>query len=193
MNRRVLPELSDWDKMRAGFRWPKPERYNIAERCCDSWARAEPDRVAVRHVAEDGGVHEWSYLALKRASDGLAQSFRARGVGQGDRVAVLLAQCPEVLVAHFAAMKLGAVVLPLFTLFGEDALRYRLADSGAKVVVTDEDNVAKVMALRADLPDLAEIYVVGEGAHPVRGFWQEVEAAQGGLKAVETWPKTRQC
>jgi len=175
VDRRVLGQLGDWAAMRAGFRWDIPEFYNIAERCCDSWAAFAPDRVAIIHVDEAGGRREWTYAALKRASDGLAASMRARGVGPGDRVAVLLAQCPEVLISHMAAYKLGAVVLPLFVLFGPDALAYRLRDSGARVVVTDGGNLDKVMGLRADLPELHEVYCIDGGAPLVRGFWDEVE------------------
>jgi acetyl-CoA synthetase len=172
--------------MRAAFRWPVPDRLNIAERCCDSWARAEPDRIAIRQIDGTGSRADWSYGQVKAASDALASSFRARGLGRGDRVAVLLAQCPEVLITHFAAMKLGAVGLPLFTLFGEEALRYRLSDSGAKIVVTDAENLEKVLALWPDLPDLAEVYVVGDAVSPACRFWAEIETAQGGFVPVET-------
>ncbi|WP_461428190.1 AMP-binding protein [Gymnodinialimonas sp.] len=121
--------------MRAGFAWDIPSQLNIAEVCCDRWARAEPDRVAVRHIGPPDEV--WTYGQLQAASESLAAVLASRGVGRGDRVAILMAQNPRVLVAHLAAHKLGAVSLPLFTLFGEDALRYRLADSGAKAVTVD--------------------------------------------------------
>ena len=49
-------------------------------------------------------------------------SSQAHGIGRGDRVAVLLPQTPEALLTHLAAYRLGAVVVPLFTLFGEDGL-----------------------------------------------------------------------
>ena len=163
--------------MRRGLRWRIPARFNIAERCCDSWAARAPGRLAVTHVGADGARADWSYGDLKRASDGLAASLRARGVARGDRVAVLLPQCPEVFVTHMAAYKLGAVILPLFTLFGPDALRYRLADSGARAVVTDAENLDKVMSLRGDLADLAEVYCVDGGAAPVRDFAAEIGAA----------------
>ncbi len=185
MDRRVLPQIGDWPAMRAGFRWRVPPRFNIAERCCDSWAAAEPGRLAVRHVDAEGGRRDWSYGDLKRASDGLAASLRARGVGRGDRVAVLLPQCPEVLITHMAVYKLGAVVLPLFTLFGPDALAYRLADSGARALVTDAGSFDKVQALRGDLPELAEVYVTGGAAAPARSFWDEIGAARD-FTAVDT-------
>lgn len=168
------------------FHWDVPEKFNIAERCCDSWAVSDPDRLAIVHVSQCGEACNWTYAQLKHASDRLAVSFAANGVGKGDRVAVLLAQCPEVMITHFAAMKLGAVVLPLFTLFGEDALRYRLSDSGASVVVTDSENLNKVTALKKDVPELNRIYTIGANKAPVCNFWSEIETASGELVPVDT-------
>jgi len=99
-------------------------------------------------------------------------------------VAILLPQCPEVMITHFAAMKLGAIVLPLFTLFGSDALAFRLSDSGAKAVVTDAENLAKVLALRLELPDLAEVFSTDAATAPARDFWSEIDAASDALAAV---------
>ena len=163
--------------MRSQFRWDIPEQFNIAERCCDSWAAVAPDRVAIVHRGSDGGRTTWTYGQLKQASDGFAARLRRRGVARGDRVAVLLAQSPEVMVAHMATYKLGAVVLPLFTLFGSDALAYRLRDSSARVVVTDRANLDKVLGLRDQLPDLAEIYCVDGAMDSVRAFWAEADVS----------------
>ncbi|KIT14331.1 AMP-binding protein [Jannaschia aquimarina] len=136
--------------MHADFRWNIPERFNIAAACCDAWAETDPDGMAV--VDLSAGRRVWTYLDLKRASDALAAHLAGQGVGRGDRVAILLPQRAEVLVAHFAAMKLGAISLPLFTLFGPEALSYRLKDSGAVAVIADAEGLAKVADLQ--LPDL---------------------------------------
>lgn len=169
-DRRLFQQIADWESLRAGFRWELPARMNIAHLCCDSWALADPGKVAVIHVAPDGRRDIWGYGRLKAASDGLAVALAARGVGQGDRVAVLLSQHPAVLVAHLAAMKLGAIGLPLFTLFGEDALRYRLGDAGACAIVTEEGALDRVMALAPDLPRLRVIVTTGPARAPVLGF-----------------------
>ncbi len=181
MNPRAIRRQGRWADLRSGFRWDIPPDFSMARACCDVWAMAEPDRVAVIHLDADMRAERYTYGALKSASDRLANAFRARGVGKGDRVAILLPQCPEVLIAHFAAMKLGAIVLPLFTLFGADALAYRLSDSGAKLVVTDPENLEKLLALRADLPGLSEVYVTSGGRAPVRDFWTEIDAASEDL------------
>lgn len=172
--------------MRAGFRWPAPARFNMGWACCDSWARHDPDREAVRHLGADGSQQVWTFADLKRASDGLAASFRARGVERGDRVGVFLAQSPEVLITHLACYKLGAVALPLFALFGADALAYRLRDSGARAVVTDSAGLEKAMDLLPDLPELRAVYSVDGGPDPVRDFHAEIAAASGAFTPVDT-------
>ena len=136
--------------MRAAFRWDVPAAFNIAEACCDAWAAREPDRVAIVDLSD--GRRVWTYGALRDASDAMAGVLARGGVGRGDRVAILLPQRAEVMVAHFAAMKLGAVSLPLFCLFGSEALEYRLRDSGAKALVSDAAGLARVAPL--DLPEL---------------------------------------
>ncbi|KPN62590.1 AMP-dependent synthetase [Aliiroseovarius crassostreae] len=163
--------------MRAAFRWDIPEYFNIAERCCDSWAAIDPTRVALSHVAQDGQVQDWTYGQLSALSDRFATVLRASGVQKGDRVAVLLGQGPDVLISHFAAYKIGAVILPLFTLFGADALAYRLSDSGAKVVVTDRANLTKITEIRAGLPGLEQVFLVDGAGGDVLDFHAEITKA----------------
>ncbi|MGB3280595.1 MAG: AMP-binding protein, partial [Pseudorhodobacter sp.] len=143
-NRRLFSSQGDWASLRAGFTWSWPQDFNIAQACCDDWAAEFPDQIAITEVT-DQTSKDWSYGALKDASDRLASAFAAAGVQRGDRVAVLLSQSAAVAITHFAAMKLGAVALPLFTLFGEDALLYRLGDSGAALVVTDDESLPKLL------------------------------------------------
>ena len=186
MDRRLFPAPQDWQAMREGFSWKIPDTMNIARLCCDDWADAAPDQVAIIHLEADGRRQFWTYAQLKRASDGLAVALAARGVGRGDRVAILLAQHPYVLVSHFAAMKLGAVALPLFTPFGEDALRYRLSDSGASAVVTDPGNLDRVMAMQPDLPALDLVISTGPARAPVLMLPDLVETPARGFRPVAT-------
>lgn len=186
MDRRLIPVPQGWQALRDRFSWTIPERINIAQLCCDDWARIAPDQVAIIHLEVDGGRQCWTYGQLKRASDGLAAALAARGVGAGDRVAILLAQHPFVLICHFAAMKLGAVSLPLFTLFGEDALRYRLSDSGATAVVTDPGNLDRVMSMRPGLPSLDLVISTGAARAPVLELSDLIATAPRGFRPVAT-------
>ena len=148
----IVERRDTWEEVRAAFRWQLPLRYNIAEHVCERHVGGTRPALICPDPA-GGEPREWSFLELSRLSNRLANALAAGGVGRGDRVAVLLGQGVETGLAHLAAYKLGAVALPLFTLFGADALEYRLRDSGAKVLITDTQGREKTAAL--DLPDLA--------------------------------------
>lgn len=174
--------------MREGFVWPVPARFNIAEAVCERWARAEPDRRALTLLRPDGETRDYSYVQLSRAANRFANVLKAHGVGRGDRVAVLLPQVPETVLTHLAAYKLGAIAVPLFTLFGEDGLKYRLGDSGAKALVTDKANLPKVLAIRHDLPDLAEVFSIDGVESGIHAFWQELGRAADACETADTGP-----
>ena len=104
---------------------------------------------AVALVYEDdaGSVSEHTFAEFRARSNQLARVLAGLGIVRGDRVGIVLPQRPETAVAHLAAYKLGAVALPLSTLFGPEALEYRLRDAGAKIVVTDAENLDRVLAV----------------------------------------------
>ncbi len=186
--RPLIPPGADWQALRAGFRWPRFKRFNIAEACCDGWARVAPERLALRYVRPDGEVRDYTYGQLSRASRRFANALAGRGIGWGDRVAVLLPQTPEAALTHLAAYRLGAVAVPLFTLFGEDGLLYRLQDSGARALVTDAANLPKVLAIRDRLPTLEAIYSIDVRESGVHGFWQELGKAADACPMAATRP-----
>ncbi len=134
-----------------GFRWPVPPEYNIGVDVCDKWV-GEPSRIALIDATAEPPVQH-TFVELARRSNRWANALANLGVGVGDRVAIILSQRLETALAHIAAYKLGAIAVPLATLLGEDALEYRLKDSGAKVVILDAQVTAKFDRLRGRLPD----------------------------------------
>eukprot|EP01037_Dinobryon_pediforme_P044736 gene44736-56711_t len=138
----MISDAADWESLRRTFRWDVPARYNIGVDALDRWAAAEPDRPAILDWTS-GTPLVTSFGELSRQSDRFAAALRQLGVRAGDRVAILLPQMAEVVVAHAAAYKLGAIALPLAAVFGADALAYRFLDSGARVLVTNVAGVAK--------------------------------------------------
>jgi acetyl-CoA synthetase len=110
-------------------------------------------------------VRNWTFGELLAASSRLANALAARGINRGDRVAVFLSQGAELTLCHLAGYRMGAVVLPLFTLFGEEALEYRLANAEASALINDMTQLPKVLAVRDRLPHLKTIIVIGAGAH----------------------------
>jgi acetyl-CoA synthetase len=182
----MLPEIRDYDRLAAAFRWRIPERYNIGVDVCDRWAAREPERVAVLDVAPDGRVAPLTYGALRDASNRLANVLAANGIMRGDRVAILLPQGPAVPIAHVAVYKLGAVALPLATLFGVDALGYRLRDAGARALVTDAAGLARIAELRAELPDLGAVISVDGRDGGAIGWAEALERASPAFAPADT-------
>ena len=172
----MLPEGQTIAEIRARFRWRIPERFDIATACCDRWADGS-GREALVVVGEDGGRQVWSFDALADRSRRLAALFAASGVGAGDRVGILLGQRVETLLAHLACARIGAIAVPLFSLFGPEALRFRLVDSAACLLVTDRAGVEKVAPLRGELPALRRLLSVDGAAEGAEPFWPLLERA----------------
>ncbi len=168
----MLPSASTYEELIQTFRWEIPEYYNIGIDVCDKWAQATPDRVALIHWREDGGVEQFTFEEIRQLSNQTAHLLAEHGIGRGDRVGVLLPQRPETAYAHVAIYKMGAIAVPLFTLFGPEALRYRLQNSGAAAVITDEEGAAKLARLREELPDLRVVFNVDGSGHGSVDFHQ---------------------
>ncbi|MEH0075633.1 acyl-CoA synthetase [Pannonibacter sp. Pt2] len=182
----MLPEADSYEAMRAAFRWQIPDRFNIGTAICDRWADAEPDREAITYVAEDGTATRVSYGELKALSNRMANLFRARGLERGDRVGVLLPQSVETAAAHIAALKCGAVTIPLFTLFGEEALEYRLGNAGVKILVTDAGGAAKLERLRDKLPALTTVFCTGGAHHSAEDLARSMTGHETSFTPVDT-------
>lgn len=185
----AVPEPADtYERLVADFRWEIPERTNIAADVCDRWALSEPDRTALLVLGADDRPEPVSYGRLRSESLRLAAALAARGIGPGDRVAVLLPQSAAVVVTHLATYRLGAIALPLAGLFGVEALRHRLTDSGARAIVTDAAGLTKLERLRADLPDLATILSVDGADGPAEDFFAVLADAPDGFETRATGP-----
>lgn len=157
---RLLQPGLGYAGQRERFRWSIPERFNVGTDCLDRHARARPDGLALIHEQAGGAVRTYTFAELRRLANRLANVLAAKGIGRGDRVGIYLGQRPETAVAHLAVYRMGAVALPLFTLFGPEALRFRIGDCGARLVITDGANLPKLAEVRGDLPDLATVIVI---------------------------------
>jgi len=186
--RQILSPSRDYDALYRQFRWQLPATYNIGVEVCDRWAAAESDRLALVHIRPDGRSENISYGWLRDTSNRLANAFRAHGVARGDRVAILLPQAPEVAAIHVAIYKLGAIALPLASLFGVDALSYRLQNAGVNALICNAAGLAKLAAIRAELPALALVVSVDGAAEGVLGFADLVSRASADFSPVATAP-----
>ena len=182
----MLTETSDYKTLYGNFRWDIPARFNIATACCDRYADGS-NRVALIYVDEDGKATRTSFDEMRELSSRFANVLKADGLSRGDRVAVFLSQSLELPIVHLAAFRSGLVSVPLFTLFGEDALEFRLANSGAKAIVTDETGWEKLSKIRDRLPYLQDIYVTSEAVHAgAKSFWSSIETASEQFTTLDT-------
>ena len=161
----MLTPAASYDQLVSDFEWHFPARYNLAFDVCDKWARADPNRTAIIDLTSDHR-RDASFGELKALSDQLASYLRTFGVERGARVGIYRTQSLWTAVAHIAVWKLGAISIPLFKLFGEEALKSRLLDSGAKAVITDSEGVDALFKIYQDLPDLKELMAVDDLSHP---------------------------
>lgn len=169
----MLPHVSTYQELRERFRWQVPDVYNIGVDVCDRWAEAEPDRLALIDADDsEGGLDgfHYSFGVLRELSNQTANLLSTYGVERGDRVGILLPQTPETAYSHIAVYKLGAVAIPLFTLFGPDALEHRLSDAGAAAIITDAEGAAKIAELRDSLPALKLVFSIDGEANGALDF-----------------------
>ncbi len=166
--------LADYDTARAGFSWEEARReltglpggrgLNIAYEAVDrhlTGPRAEA--AALRCIAKDSTVTELTYTDLAWQTNRFANLLRSLGVGHGDRVFTLLGRVPELYISVLGTLKNTSVASPLFPAFGPAPIRDRLALGDAKVLVTSAELYArKIAPIRAELPGLAHVLIVGE-------------------------------
>ncbi len=168
----IDPTTRSFEAAVRNFHWQVPQYFNIADAVCDRHS-ALKDRVALLSEKETGETAEYTFGQLKRASNQLANALAANGVTAGDRVAIVLPQRVETGISHLAIYKRQAIAVPLSGLFGSDALAYRLKDSGASMVITDQAHIDLIQSIQAELPDLHRIINVDAED----GFWHLIEQA----------------
>lgn len=169
------------------FKLDVPTFFNVAQDVCTKWADGS-QRLALIEEDHDGQVRRFSFDQLDSLSNRLANVFGGAGVQLLDRVAVLLPQSVETAIAHLAAYKVGAIIVPLFSLFGPDSLHYRLNDSGARFLITDAAGLEKVKELRGQLPALEMILCTDHvpAGTQASSLWPALNAQSDDYRAAAT-------
>jgi len=140
-------DAADYDRLRERWKWVIPETLNIAERICDHWADSPVERTALEWVHADDTATSYTFEAVRRRTNRVGNALRASGVDRGSFVGIYLPSLPEHVFATFGAHKVGAVAMPLYALFGPDALRPRLEAATPEVLVTDRDGLETLAAV----------------------------------------------
>ena len=168
------------------FRWNVPADFNIAQWACRRWAD-DPSRVALEWEDEAGARETWTYRRIRDDANRFSNVLRALGISRGDRVALILPQRPETIVAYFACFQMGAVAVPLSFLFGPEALEYRIADSGATVAIVDPVTLEHLQPAREKLPMLRHVVgVAGAAGAGVTPWDSLIDRASAQFEPVAT-------
>jgi acetyl-CoA synthetase len=156
--RRYFP--GTYDDMVRSFSWDVPQHYNIA---VDTVDKHDPQRPAMLWEDYRGNERRITFGDMRAMSNRIANVLGSLGVEKGDRVTVLLPSVPETAAAFIAVYKLGAVLLSLSQLYGDDGIAHRLADSEAKVVITDGNNRPRLEGMRERIGSLERVLVLNAG------------------------------
>ena len=151
-----------WSEARAELQGLPGGGINIAHEALDRHANGpRATHVALRHLDRRGRRRDITYAELTRSANKFANTLRALGVRKGERVFLLCARIPELYIAALGALKAGAVVSPLFSAFGPEPIKTRLALGDARVLVTTTSLYQrKVAAIRDAVPALRHVLVV---------------------------------
>ena len=151
----MLNRFDNYDEVYKRFEWDIPDYYNIASDTIDKFSKS--DRIALRHVLDNGTCDDYTFKFLLEKSNQLANVLDNICINQNDRVGIILGQCPETIMSHMACFKSGKISIPLFSLFGDNALFFRLKNSEASTVICDDLSLEKVLRIRESLPFLRNI------------------------------------
>ena len=133
-------------------KWFQGATLNLTESCLDRHlGTAARNKAAIIWEGELGATRTLTYAQLHRETVLLADALRKHGIEKGDRVAIYMGMVPEVAVAMLACARLGAVHTVIFGGFAADAIRDRIADSQAKIVITQDGGYRRggVLPLKA--------------------------------------------
>ena len=142
------------------FKWDIPKYFNIATAVCDRHADSHPNQRAIIYEAEDGTVKELTFSQLQDNANRLANVLMDLNVLPHECIGIHLPQSLECVISHVGIYKTSAIALPLFSLFGPDALGHRMIDSAARILITCSENIPHLMEVRDTLKSLEHVIVI---------------------------------
>ncbi|MBU8905209.1 acetate--CoA ligase [Desertibacillus haloalkaliphilus] len=157
-----------WEEAEKQFSWSQTGKVNMAYEAIDRHAEsANKDKVALAY-SDATREENYTYKQMMENSNRAGNVLRDLGVEKGDRVFIFMPRSPELYFSVLGTIKVGAIVGPLFEAFMEGAVRDRLEDSGAKVLITTPELVERVPV--DDLPNLKQVLIIGDNVEETDTF-----------------------
>jgi acetyl-CoA synthetase len=188
----VKPNLENYEKIRQEFNWDQVSReldwfdsdhINIGHIAVDAHLKTgRGNKKALIWESKKGQIEEFTFAELARLSNRFANVLTGElNIKKGDRVFFFLERVPEIFISILGTLKAGGVIGPLFSAFGPEAVKDRLSDSRAKVLVTSSVLKKKIAAILPDLPDLERIVIVQRGKEMTDSGDLSYEEAMAGV------------
>jgi len=196
------PNMPSLEKARKGFSWNKiwkeldifdNGKMNAAYNVIDVHANGKNrNKIALYFEGDDGKTDKFTFGEMAELSNKFANVLKKLGVKKQDRIFYFLSRCPELYISFLGTLKVGGIAGTMFPAFGEDALRDRLKDSGAKVLVTDSGLKDRVYKIKDQLPDLEHMIIIRSHADQSKNetcFDTEMAQASRNFKIAEMDPE----
>ncbi len=193
---RLKPNLQGYAELRKKFKWSDAEKmvdwfpggkinagYNVIDRHAKGPRR---NKIALIYDDGEGNATKLTFQQLFEMSNKFANVLKKLGVKRQDRVFFFLQRSPELYSGFVGAIKYGAIASPMFPAFGPDAIKDRLLDSGAVVLVTDSVLKKRVYEVKDQLPELKHMIIVGQDVAPNEVSWEKEMASASAM--FETVP-----
>ena len=197
-----VPNMWDLKTAKTGFSWKKiwkeletfeGGKINAAHNVIDVHGKGKNrNKIALYYEGDDGKGEKYTFGEMSELSNKFANVLVKLGVQRQDRVFFFLNRMPELYVAFLGTMKAGCIASAMFPAFGEDALRDRLVDSGATILVTEPALKDRVYKIKDQLKDLKHIIVVKKNADASKGevcYDTEMAAASHKFDIVKMDPE----
>jgi len=157
----------DWATAEQELGWRRGEPVNIgwycSDRICQLGSAAKP---ALIWEGAQGDARTYSYDDLRVLSNTIAAYLQRLGLQPGERICLFMDRIPELYLGFLGVLKMGGIVQPLFSAFGDESLHTRLENAQTAAILTQRKHVAKVRKIRDSLPGLRHIIVVDAGDGP---------------------------
>ncbi len=139
-------DMTSYEFACENFEWQVPAQFNYGGDVVDAWAD-DPERMALIWVNGEGRERRFTFAEIRGLTNRFANYLTEKGVGQGDRVLIMLPRIPEWQIAMIGCNKIGAIPIPCVTMLTEKDVCYRMEHSGAIAVVTTAAEVGKVTGI----------------------------------------------
>ncbi len=197
---RLKPNL-DYEKISKKFKWDdikseieffKDGKLNAAYNAVDRHAKTWRKNKVALYWESDNDSKKFTFAELSILSNKFANVLKNLGVKKGDRVFILLPRIPPLYISFLGILKVGAIAGTMFSAFGPSGIKDRLADSTAKVLITDPELKKRVDEIRFELPSLETIIVVGDNVPKEKGvvsYNEEMNKASRNFEIEHTDPE----